>query len=171
MRRADAEYLVLADSVLVLDMPTEAPRVLTDDRETQVGRRHRTRMDALPSGSPEHSHALREYVETLRQYRNVEGGFWVAASDPRAADHALTGSRATESLRGVALLSDGASRLVDRFHLADWDDVLKLLREIGPQEVITQVRAAEDADPSGERWPRGKSRDDATVIYASSLAS
>jgi hypothetical protein len=162
----DAEYLVLADSVLLFELRDDSPMVLTDDREAQVGRRHRTAMDALPSGSPEHSEALRLYVETLRSYRNVKDGFWVAAADPDAADEALAGTTSLDKVRAVALLSDGASRLADRFHLTDWTGLLKLLRESGPQEVIAQVRAAEATDPHGERWPRGKSRDDATALYA-----
>jgi hypothetical protein len=165
----NAEYLVLADSVLVLDVIGTAPVVVTDDREAQIGQSHRASMDALLAGSPEHSKALRQYVETLRKYRNTEGGFWVAASDPSAADHALTGSKPRHTLRAVALLSDGASRLADRFHLTDWAGVLKLLSE-NPQELISQVRAAERADPRGERWPRGKIHDDATAVYAAMTA-
>jgi hypothetical protein len=115
-----AEYLVLADSVLLLDMIDGDPVVLTDDREALVGRPHRVAMDALPGDSPKHAKALREYVEMLQEYRNSDGGFWVAASDPSAADHAVTGSMPRNSLQAVALLSDGASRLADRFHLTDW---------------------------------------------------
>ncbi|HZI76130.1 MAG TPA: hypothetical protein VFD73_19335, partial [Gemmatimonadales bacterium] len=70
------------------------------------------------------------------------------------------------SLRAVALLSDGASRLADRFHVTDWAGILKILQEQSPQELIKQVRAAEHADPRGERWPRGKTYDDATAVYA-----
>ena len=160
------EYLVLADSVLLLDVIDGDPVVLTDDREAMVGRPHRVAMDALPGDSPEHAKTHREYVETLRKYRNSDGGFWVAASDPSAADHAVTGSMPRKSLRAVALLSDGASRLADRFHLTDWAGILKILRQQSPQELIRQVRAAEHADPRGERWPRGKTYDDATAVYA-----
>jgi hypothetical protein len=165
-----AEYLVLADSVLVLDVIGADPVVVTDDREARIGRSHRASMDALPADSPEHGEALRHYVETLRKYRNTEGGFWVAASDPSAAGHALTGSEPRRTLRAAALLSDGASRLADRFRLTDWAGVLKLLGEEGPQELISQVRAAEHADPRGERWPRGKIHDDATAVYAAMTA-
>lgn len=161
----DLEYLVLADSVLLLDREDTSPLVVTDDSEARVGREHRKAMDALPTSSPEHKAALRQYVETLRSYRNTDGGFWVASSDPAAATHALTGAVPVATLRAVALLSDGASRIVDRFGLADWTDVLKLLAEEGPGELIRRLRAAEDSDPHGERWPRGKAKDDATAAY------
>jgi Protein phosphatase 2C len=165
------EYLVLADSVLMLDMIGVGPVVLTDDREAQIGRAYRSEMDALPAGSPEHGQALRRYVETLQRRRNTDDGFWVAAADPSAAHQAVTGREPRDSLRAVALLSDGASRLADRFHLTDWAGVLKLLDEEGPQHLINRVRAAEHDDLHGERWPRGKVHDDATVVYAPMMSN
>jgi hypothetical protein len=162
---AEVEYLVLADSVLLFDVADSDPVALTDDREAQIGRVHRAAMDALPADSPQHGQALRDYIETLRRYRNTDGGFWVAASNPSAADHAIIGSKPRADLRAVALLSDGASRLADRFHLTDWTGVLRLLSEEGPQHLINRVRTAERGDPRGERWPRGKVHDDATAVY------
>src|SRR6266581_4894558 len=43
--------------------------------------------------------------------------------------------------------------------------VLGAIRDHGPAELVRQVRAAEASDPDGRRWPRGKSRDDATIVY------
>ncbi|MBG0820090.1 protein phosphatase 2C domain-containing protein [Planomonospora sp. ID91781] len=160
------DWLILADSVLVLDTAdTAEPMVICDDREALVGAAHRTTMDALPSGSPEHVAAHRAYVETLRGHRNRDGGFWVASADPLAADQALTGTVPAHQVRAAALLSDGASRLVDRFALTTWRQTLDLLDEHGPAELIRRVRAAEHSDPHGERWPRGKALDDATAAW------
>ncbi|WP_433417545.1 protein phosphatase 2C domain-containing protein [Microtetraspora malaysiensis] len=166
----DLEYLVLADSVLVLDViGVDEPMVITDDREGQVGKRYRTAMDALGSGTPDHTAALREYVEAMRAHRNRDGGFWVASSDPLAAEQALTGAVPADQIRAAALLSDGASRPVDRFHLATWRQVLDILAQHGPSELIRQVRDAEHSDPAGKRWPRGKAFDDASAALASPL--
>jgi Protein phosphatase 2C len=164
VREQALDYLVLADSVLVLDLSTEL-RVVTDDHEAKIGRQFRREMDSLPNGTPEHKRAHREYVETLRAQRNRRGGFWVASTEPDAAVQALTGSMPRTEVRAAALLTDGASRLVDRFGLATWDDVLKRLATLGPRELLRQVREAERADPAGSRWPRGKTHDDATVAY------
>jgi hypothetical protein len=92
-------------------------------------------------------------------------GYWLAAADPAAAGHALTGSEPLAGLSAVALLSDGASRLADRFHLATWAQIWGILTRDGPSGLIGQVRAAESADPRGERWPRGKIHDDATAVF------
>ncbi|WP_255597747.1 protein phosphatase 2C domain-containing protein [Micromonospora sp. RL09-050-HVF-A] len=158
-----ADYLALADSVLVLDHAGDVPEVITDGRVDAVGSRYRAAMDAAPNGTVEHDRALREYIEALRAHRNQPGGFWVAADDPGVAAEALTGSRPVSGLRGAVLLSDGASRIVDQFALADWPEVLALIAEEGPIEVIRQVRAAETSDPQGRRWPRAKAYDDATL--------
>jgi hypothetical protein len=160
------EYLVLADSVLLVSTVDSPPVVLTDGRADEVGRAYRQAMDATANGTPEHDEALREYVQTSWAYRNRPGGFWVAAADPSAADEALTGEFPLREVNSVALLSDGASRLVDLFGLADRSQLSALLESSGPGEVIRRVRAAEDADPRGARWPRGKAHDDATVLYA-----
>ncbi len=68
-------------------------------------------------------------------------------------------------VRAAAILSDGASRLVDRLGFATWKGALKTLDTLGPQELLRQVRGAENSDPLGSRWPRGKAHDDATVAY------
>jgi hypothetical protein len=87
------------------------------------------------------------------------------SADPQAASQAITGSLARKTLHRAVLLSDGASRLVDVFGLATWTELLALLDESGPAELLRRVRAAEAADPEGRRWPRTKSSDDATAIY------
>jgi len=88
-----------------------------------------------------------------------------AAADPEAADAATTGTLSPEGLRGVALLSDGATRIVEVYHQLGWPAMIDVIRENGPAELIRQVRAAEDTDPDRERWPRYKARDDATIVY------
>jgi hypothetical protein len=88
-----------------------------------------------------------------------------ASATPSAALTARTGTIPAAGLRGMALLSDGATRITDRYGLLSWPAVLSIIRDQGPAELIRQVRAAEDSDPDRRRWPRGKARDDATIIY------
>jgi hypothetical protein len=88
-----------------------------------------------------------------------------AAADPGAAEGATTGTLPYAGLRGVVLLSDGATRISDLYHQLSWPAMVDVIREHGPAAVIRQVRAAEDADPDCERWRRHKARDDATVVY------
>ncbi|WP_346042626.1 hypothetical protein [Actinomadura chokoriensis] len=140
LRRRDAvvEWFVLADSPIVVDVGEV--RVFRDDR-----------VDHLPSYT----------LEGVRESRNSPGGFWVASTKPEAAYEGLTGEVPVEGLKRAAVLSDGASRLVERFGHMEWDDLLQLLDEEGPTELVRRTRAAE---ATGTK-PRGKQYDDATAVF------
>jgi hypothetical protein len=158
------EYLVLCDSVLLL-LPREGgPRAVTDASLGEVIAGFRPAASLVP-GTTEHDAAWRAYSRELEAARNQPGGYWLAAADPAAAGHALTGAEPLADLSAVALLSDGASRLADRFHLATWAEVGDILCLDGPSGLIERVRAAESGDPRGQRWPRGKIHDDATAVF------
>lgn len=159
------EHLVLSDSVLVLDRAGADPLVITDDRLEQVYDKLDDPDEMPPLGTAEHAADMLSHVRKLAAYRNRPGGFWVASTTPEAAEQALTGSTPLEELRAVALLSDGASRLADRFGLMTWPDLLAVLDKSGPGELIARTREAEADDPDGARWPRGKASDDASAVY------
>jgi hypothetical protein len=151
------EYLVLGDSVLVLDRADAAPLVVADPREVIISRSYQSALEAVAEGSDEYHRILRE----LRANRNRPGGFWVAKDDPGAADEAITGRSPIAGLTGAVLLSNGASRFVDRFRLADWPGVMAVLASSGPAEIIHRVRRAEarHAVPA----------DDATIAHCTDL--
>jgi hypothetical protein len=88
-----------------------------------------------------------------------------ASTDPDAARKASTMILPPDGLRGIGLLSDGAVRLTDVYRVMSWPALVGVLRDQGPAGLIRQVRAAEDSDPDGARWPRSKTRDDATALY------
>jgi hypothetical protein len=88
-----------------------------------------------------------------------------ASADPDAAGHARSTVLAPDGLYGIALLSDGAARITEVYHLSSWPELVTVLRDEGPASLIGQVRAAEESDPDGARWPRSKARDDATALY------
>jgi hypothetical protein len=169
-RGPQLEYLVLADSTAVFQHGDRLT-VVTDDREAVVARRCRAAMDAAANGTPEHEAARRRFMRDMQAYRNRPGGFWVAAADPAAVAEAFTGSVPLDGLTAAAALTDGATRLVDRFGLADWTELMGTLARHGPGELIRQTRAAEHADPTGARWKRGKTTDDASVAYCAGPAS
>jgi Protein phosphatase 2C len=156
------EYLVLGDTTILLEEPAGI-RVVTDDRLEQVAAVQHGAMHQHATGTADHNRSFAELVTEQRRHRNHPDGFWVASTDPAAAQHALTDSIPRDGLRRAAVLSDGATRLVDRFGLLDWPGFLEVLAEQGPDAIITQVRAAEASDPDGRRWPRGKRHDDASA--------
>jgi hypothetical protein len=156
-----ADYLVLGDSFLLLDR-AGGPLVVSDPRELAIAQPYQSALDAAAEGSAEYEQARREGIATMRATRNRPGGYWVAKEDPRAADEAITGSCPLAELAGAALLSNGASRIVDRFSLADWPEVLATLASSGPAAIIRRVRVAEAS--------QAVAADDATIAYCADLA-
>ncbi|MEV6159027.1 integrase [Nonomuraea sp. NPDC052129] len=151
------EYLVLGDAFLVLDRADDAPLVVSDPREVIISRSYEPALEAAAKGSEDYHRVLRD----LRANRNQPGGFWVAKDDPRAADEAITGSCPISELNGAVLLSNGASRIVDPFQLADWPGVMAVLASSGAADIIHRVRQAETR--------HAVAADDATITYCTDL--
>jgi hypothetical protein len=156
------EYLVLADCTILLKTRAGV-QVVTDDRIAHIATAERADRDAGAGGSAGHQLGQSRLVTAQRSYRNREGGYWVASSDQGAAYKAIAGTVVRQQISRAAAMTDGATRLVDRFALALWGEVLALLEDEGPEALVLRVRDAERNDPQGIRWPRGKRHDDATV--------
>jgi hypothetical protein len=164
--RGRLDYLLLADSFLVLDQVSGGPQVITDEREVTARRICSASLDGVPRGTPEYDRIRDSCVEALRARRNQPGGYWIAKDDPHAAEEAVTGSRPLHDLDCVALLSNGASRIVSPYGLTDWPGVLELLGANGPADIIRRVRQAEARTFGGaDAWVP----DDATVAHCTQL--
>ncbi|MEU7279602.1 hypothetical protein AB0A69_12585 [Streptomyces sp. NPDC045431] len=145
--RWDAEavdYLVLSDSVLLLEGWDGSVRAVVDDR-----------LDRLPPGSLA-SNAIADAT-----VRNREGGFFTAAADPSVAARAVTGRTPLSGVRALAALTDGATRWTEVFGAGDWEACFAVLRKEGPRGLITRVRELERTHPPR----RGKRHDDATAVF------
>jgi hypothetical protein len=164
--RGRLDYLLLADSFLVLDLVHEGPRAITDEREVTAARRCSAPLAGVPRGTPEYDRIRDSCAEALRARRNRPGGYWIAKDDPRAAVEAVTGSRPLADLNSVALLSNGASRIVSPYGLTDWAGVLELLGATGPADIIRRVRLVEARASGG---PDAPVPDDATVAHCAHL--
>ncbi|MBH1933659.1 hypothetical protein I5Q34_05010 [Streptomyces sp. AV19] len=138
------EYLVLSDSVLLVEGADGAVTAVLDDRIARLA----------AGGGP-----------VTDAQRNAEGGFFTAAADPAVVSRAVAGAVPRSGVRSLAALSDGASRWVEVFRAGDWAECLALLAKSGPRALIDRVRAAERADVRGEAFRRGKVHDDASAVY------
>ncbi|MCK8677411.1 hypothetical protein [Streptomyces lichenis] len=141
----EVEYLVLADSVLLLRSPEGAVRAVLDDR-----------LARLPAS------ALVSHAVVDSTVRNREGGFFTAAADPSVAARAVTGTVPRAQVAALGALSDGASRWTEVFGAGDWADCLEVLRTEGTRALIARVRALEE---SPDAPVLGKRHDDATAAY------
>jgi hypothetical protein len=162
VHRGRLDHLVLGDSWLVLDQVHGGPQTVTDGREVAVRRVCTAPMAGVPVGTPEYDRIRSTCVEAIRARRNQPGGYWIAKDDPHAATEAVTGSRPVSDLHGVALLSNGASRIVDAYDLTDWPGVLRLLGTHGPADIISSVRQFETGTPAEP--------DDVTVVHCTDFA-
>jgi hypothetical protein len=151
------DYLVLGDSTLVLDRAGSVPLVVTDPREVIISQPYES---ALAAATPE-SEQYHRLLSELRANRNQPGGFWLAKDDPRAAEEAITGSCPAAEVISAVLLSNGASRIVDRFGLCDWPGMMAILASSGPAEIIRRVRQAEAQ--------HAVATDDATIAHCTEL--
>jgi Protein phosphatase 2C len=139
------DWLVLADSPILIDTAERRVQVITDDRNAH-----------LPDFTP----------ECFRDHRNRPGGFWVASTVPEAAHEALTGSVPLAGLSSAAIMTDGVARYVELFQLGDWPDLLNALHRDGVTSVVRTVRRAEMDLPEISHGSNGrtvKRHDDATA--------
>jgi hypothetical protein len=149
------EYLVLADVAILLDS-VDGLTVLSDERVA----------DTVNDLAGKESVGA-EVMRRRERYRNREGGYWVAAADPDVANHAQIGQIPLKGFGYAALMSDGVTRLVSPFEQTNWPGLLAAVLNSGPASVIKHVRSIEAADARGERWPRFKVSDDATIAVIS----
>jgi Protein phosphatase 2C len=159
------DLLVLADVFVVVDPSEAGPQVITDSREVSVRSECSAVLRGLSVGTPEYERTKLSVIDALRARRNQPGGYWIAKEDPQAAAHAVTGSVPLSQLDGVALLSNGASRVVDPYRLAPWPGVLDLIRTKGPGEILRRVRAAETETSATDSSAAIRHPDDATIAY------
>jgi NAD(P)-dependent dehydrogenase (short-subunit alcohol dehydrogenase family) len=135
------DCLVLADSPIAVQTLDGEVAVLFDDRTAHLPAYDRASVSLL---------------------RNSDEGFWVASTRPEAADRALTASFPSAGVRRFALVTDGVSRLVERYGWS-WTRLLDTLEEEGPGRAVLAVREAELATPPGTYG--GKRHDDATAVF------
>ncbi|MGH8882403.1 MAG: protein phosphatase 2C domain-containing protein [Stackebrandtia sp.] len=138
------DYLVLADSPLVVEYTGGGLEVITDTRPERL------------KGRP---------LDEVARRRYTPDGFWVAGIKPEAGPASRVGT--ITGVRRALLLSDGASRLTERYDHT-WEDLLALADKAGPRVLIQQAHEAdsraETAAAQRGETVRGKPFDDATAV-------
>ena len=158
------ETLALGDVSIVVDTGGD-PQVTRDLRVEALSGTEQDVLAGLKIGTPEHAAALALLAQRRDAIRNRPHGWWAAASDPQAAQHAVTDSYRCADVRLAAAFTAGAARPVDRMRLSTWREHLDLAVRLGPAGLIARVRAIEAADPDGVTHPRATRHDDATVAF------
>jgi hypothetical protein len=158
------DTLSLSDVAVVVDLES-GPDVTCDLSIEEISGTEPSAVAGMRFGTPEHAKALAELVSRQTATRNRADGWWVAAADPAAAHHAKTATYPRNAIRRASVLSDGATRPIDQMGVFSWPEYLDLLDKLGPEGLIKQVRTIEIDDPYGDRYPRTKRHDDASVAH------
>ncbi|SDY15447.1 Protein phosphatase 2C [Micromonospora pattaloongensis] len=161
------DYLVLSDGTLVVELGADV-RVVTDSRFRRAVAELRQIAVAgdYDIGRAEQGARMRQTAARKHELTNTPDGYWIAAANPEAAHRAVTGSlplAGRRRVRRAALLTDGASCAVDDYAFLTWPQLLDLLTDAGPEELIRRVRLAENADRDARAHPRYKLHDDASA--------
>ena len=135
------DYIVLGDSAVVIETSAGELVVAHDDRTAYLS-------DYSLAG--------------VSRLRNTDEGFWIASNRPDAADKALAGSVPMRDVARAALMTDGITRLVERYGRS-WLDLVERMDKHGPRQLVADVRAEELAAAPGAY--RGKLHDDVTAVF------
>jgi len=164
------EYLLLSDSILLLEASDATVEPVTDTRLEYVLAKPElselyTAVNALSDDPVAQDLAICALRQEVDRFRNSGDGFFTVAADPGVGSYALTGQRHRSEVRSAAALSDGATRWTELFGRGGWSDLVELLQTQGAHTLVGQVRATEEADGNCLKYPRAKRHDDASVIY------
>ncbi|MDQ0463972.1 hypothetical protein QO010_001743 [Caulobacter ginsengisoli] len=98
------------------------------------------------------------------RYNTADDGDWVFAPDVRCAEHAQTATLAAPPGTWLLLATDGFLALASDYQRYDPAGLMAAARTEGLAALLRELRAIEDADPEGRRFPRFKKGDDATAL-------
>ena len=150
---AALEWLVLGDCVLLMD--GRAGLAAISDR----------RLDAVRPRHSEQS-AGRSPLTRLddeRSMRNREGGYWIAANDPEAARHALTGcSRLTGAQQLSSQPMEQRARPIGS--ACTTGTTFSSWTSHWPAGWLTRLREVEASDPEKKRWPRNETHQSTLAV-------
>jgi hypothetical protein len=110
---------------------------------------------------------LPEFLTALRAARNAinsERGGWLFGPDAAAAGKARSLRIAAPAGTTVLLASDGFLALVSDYERYDAASLMAAAERKGLEALGWELRAIEEDDPQGRRYPRFKKSDDATAL-------
>lgn len=167
--RDELELLILGDITAVVFLVSGALVVVTDDRLDAVApelrHAYKENLRAGNGFGAKHRSHLAALQAVQYTNRNVDGGYWIAEADPSAAGHAYRRTFPLSSVAALLLVTDGVSKAVTQYELMDWQHLRTVAASDGPEGLFDLICRAEESDPDGCRWPRGKQQDDKGLAY------
>lgn len=165
-QKSEIEFLWFGDCAAIVEQDGKIETV-GETLEKRQAEAARARMVAQMANMSAASGINRPQIEPLlRAARNRinSGRNWLFSPDVRAAGHV---SRHHLSLQKDTLLliaSDGFLALVSDYGVYDMQGLMAAASTKGLGALGAELRAIEDQDPLGEKFPRFKKSDDATAV-------
>ncbi|HWU25210.1 MAG TPA: hypothetical protein VN154_02295 [Rhizomicrobium sp.] len=162
------DFLWYGDCAAILGQPGASAEIVGEAMEKRV--RESARVKQLANDRGEHAAAVSiraQYLPALRLMRNrvnTGKGGYLFGPDVTAADHAQTKRVCIKPQARLLLLSDGFLALASDYGLYDIEGLLDAAIKKGLPELARELRAAEEGDPDGRKFPRFKKSDDATAV-------
>lgn len=158
----DRKLLVMAcgDAVAIIRTRNGKTHVFPD-----LDALHRTRPAIAIRKDPENP-SVENNLPWYRAERsvNILSGRTSLSLFPDRMEGVRTFEFRADEIHSVALLSGGAYRLVDPYHILSADQYLDMLLEKGPQRVGQILRSRETDDHLQKKYGEPKRRDDATIL-------
>jgi hypothetical protein len=117
--------------------------------------------------APASSTNLPQFLAALRAARNTvnsDRGGWLFGPDAGSADKARSVRVTAPAETAVLLASDGFLALVSDYGRYDAASLMEAAERKGLEALGEELRAIEEEDPEGRRYPRFKKSDDATAL-------
>jgi hypothetical protein len=161
------EFRWFGDCAALVRRPNEGVDVIGEAFASRAAEAARFAELARSKGlSPVAGIDLAQYLPALRASRNRVNtkGTWLFSPDARCAAHAATRAVAAPAGTLVLLCSDGFLALASDYGRYDGDALLAASETRGLRPMFEELRAIENEDADGRRFPRGKKSDDGTAV-------
>lgn len=162
------EFLWFGDCAALVQRPGAKVEIIGDALEKRAGESLRVaRLAEKHRLSPAAGVNRPEYLESLRRARNhvnTAPDRWAFSPDARCADYALSREAAAPPGTTILLCTDGFLALASDYGRYDAGTLFDAAQTRGLKRLFEELRAIENADPDGRKFPRFKTSDDATAV-------
>lgn len=167
-----ADLYALGDSTIYYGTAKQSAQ-LTDARLADLPlnerRRYKAALAAGAGYNDEHRETLAALQRAQRLYRNVRGGYWIAETNPDAAQEGLTVTLPADQIEWAVLATDGAADLIAHHEQPHWPEIAQY-DDAALSELLDRLhRWEDDHDPYGQLLLRSKRHDDKTVAAIPSV--
>ncbi|MFE2750463.1 protein phosphatase 2C domain-containing protein [Actinosynnema sp. NPDC059335] len=161
------KVLALGDSTALVRTTDGSLHRVTDDRLSAIASNHRKAYRArLSSGTgydEMHKRILRALQEEELKWRNRPSGYWIAESDPEAANEAVERDLPADEVEWLILATDGAQRTIDHLGIP-WNEVAQMSSS-ELEDLLRELHRWEEVeDRAATLLPRAKVHDDKTIV-------